>query len=1429
MSSQRLLAGASPSTHPGPRAVVDKLATDFMAKKQDCLRQKGVFSDEVNQLRAKTQLRCAMPSIRSKATEMVADIEERDFSEKQLLAARMALGSGGGDMVAQHHQGTDPSSDAIKRGGGADYLAPRLPPKIVRSRVAEYIRSPARNKGAAQTAEPDDTSDMELSTNALRGEKRRQRSPQGRRRKQPAASGEGTGRPYHHATAAPQTTLVGNQPQPPLPPPSTAYSGFRMQELTQRIESVHRHTVADLEQRVKEARKKELIDASRRTAIEQLAHRLPSHVIQAFEAKHGLNDPLHHGQPVRPSPAAAPPHDLHGEPGRQPQPGTDSHNNTVDSADAVEEGHNDAAAGAVAGLPSEAGLPRGGSADKTEAARPLVCGVGTWLQRSFEYGEPEDFSSEAAAIRNKKDDKLRPADPARRYTTPFLAEGDAKTRSWANLGLRVTVDSEPSVQRRDGSASGGSSATKKALSDPLPLRKPVAPDGTAAARSQLLEERLRQRQFRKDERRVLISTQERVAPELRLAGQTRSQRGRANLNHYGDDDVEDVTTDADGTTRLRDHRGPLYGDQSSDDEGDHDTFLVAATRGVYRPSAAEKAANGLNGDTDGAVDGADPSHRSTIHRTAQHVSDLREVLEAAIVCLCDVAAAASSKRAEHGGANPTRDAAIIRNVILNCLTFLLPATQQVLGRRRAEFGSTGAPFGGTGAAFKLLRSWSKGVELFCGYEIGQQRGDGGGESNSTSRLVFNSFDPNHVSALVTYFCIHKTAVQKRSHQLLDSWLSNMAKAEGPHSTMTGSPPMGRRSPTLSPGGAHQNDAFAIAEVERRRFEGVTSASVVVGGGEDSFGGLSRPSTSSVSPALTLMRGDPAVLFPYTHAVQSHPRATALDEAIAALDYFGQLASVSAVDIARLERNLARTTKYQREVAQAFLDRLQRYLPSLSDDSMGVAPPAPAAVSDRSPGDAGRRSPDAANDAWSSNPAKASRGGAVGTNAAGGATAIHRLKLALLKYAGLNRPLSQLSVDAQRSGSNGAGSAPLDGADRNATRTLLNATFSTTSLAAFTSLFSPALGRMMPTPAPSSDASDAAGRRRADHTHSREELDARLAAMEGARITSIVQEYVKMWGESQQKDFEFRVDRELVRMAELEARRHGQEAAVQASVAEARRGAALAAAGRTGNTEAETPEKLLTREVHRELLIGQPSVAPTAASQTATAKARRPEEIAEERRLAELRRAVEATEEWFAYDKGLRAAQLQPLNASSDTPLPASTTTSITPDDGLRQNESAVTSVLMGSAGGAAAGFATASRVDAVRRKKLQDFEALWHALEYSYERRVALVTKWGGQTLKTIDKGLRAYRDAVSAIQAREEAMRCVRNNEASADAPDKVVKRHEYFSEFCKTGQTCELIAKRFKQDTLGDEVYMKDILYVTKLKDDFTAISRMLRSAKV
>ena len=66
----------------------------------------------------------------------------------------------------------------------------------------------------------------------------------------------------------------------------------------------------------------------------------------------------------------------------------------------------------------------------------------------------------------------------------------------------------------------------------------------------------------------------------------------------------------------------------------------------------------------------------------------------------------------------------------------------------------------------------------------------------------------------------------------------------------------------------------------------------------------------------------------------------------------------------------------------------------------------------------------------------------------------------------------------------------------------------------------------------------------------------------------------------------------------------------------------------------------------------------------------------------------------------------------------------------------------------------------------------------------------------------------------------------AEVDERQRVVRRHQAFSEMCAAGQRCEVAAKRLRAET-GDTLYFRDYVYLDKLRDDFTAVSKLLRAS--
>lgn len=188
-------------------------------------------------------------------------------------------------------------------------------------------------------------------------------------------------------------------------------------------------------------------------------------------------------------------------------------------------------------------------------------------------------------------------------------------------------------------------------------------------------------------------------------------------------------------------------------------------------------------------------------------------------------------------------------------------------------------------------------------------------------------------------------------------------------------------------------------------------------------------------------------------------------------------------------------------------------------------------------------------------------------------------------------------------------------------------------------------------------------------------------------------------------------------------------------------------------------------------------------------------------LDRLKKSVESSEAWFLYDQSRRAARIAAANHREEPKW----------DD----EESAP------------AKSSTTSRMEMVRMRKLQELEACWQRLSIGYSLRIALHDKWNHPTkeVKHIDAALKIYRECIIAVDAREASLQAILANEGNEDKAEKMSKRHVLFNQMSLHGQTCELLAKKLFNET-GDELHYRNDVYLTKLRDDFAAISQLIRS---
>ncbi|CUG89920.1 Hypothetical protein, putative [Bodo saltans] len=195
----------------------------------------------------------------------------------------------------------------------------------------------------------------------------------------------------------------------------------------------------------------------------------------------------------------------------------------------------------------------------------------------------------------------------------------------------------------------------------------------------------------------------------------------------------------------------------------------------------------------------------------------------------------------------------------------------------------------------------------------------------------------------------------------------------------------------------------------------------------------------------------------------------------------------------------------------------------------------------------------------------------------------------------------------------------------------------------------------------------------------------------------------------------------------------------------------------------------------------------------------------------LRKSIESSEAWFGYETSRRAARAAAANPQNDDS---------TWNDDAESDKQANNNNRGSPAGGT-------SRMEMIRIRKLQELEACWQKLNIGYSLRVTLHDKWNHPTkeLRHIDTALKLYRDCIAAVELREAAVAKVIDNEKCNDKTERNANRNELFSTMCSAGQRCELVAKKLFNDT-GDELFVKSDMYLAKIRDDFTRISKMIRS---
>jgi hypothetical protein len=131
----------------------------------------------------------------------------------------------------------------------------------------------------------------------------------------------------------------------------------------------------------------------------------------------------------------------------------------------------------------------------------------------------------------------------------------------------------------------------------------------------------------------------------------------------------------------------------------------------------------------------------------------------------------------------------------------------------------------------------------------------------------------------------------------------------------------------------------------------------------------------------------------------------------------------------------------------------------------------------------------------------------------------------------------------------------------------------------------------------------------------------------------------------------------------------------------------------------------------------------------------------------------------------------------------------------------------------------------LRIRKLQELDKCWKALKLPYGTQIELHDKWNNSDVKAVDKALKLYKECVTAVESREAALRAVLENEKITDAKERTIQRHTLFSAMCAAGQVCEVAGRKLQMET-EDVLMYGDSIYAVKLKEDFNAISRLLRT---
>ena len=354
-----------------------------------------------------------------------------------------------------------------------------------------------------------------------------------------------------------------------------------------------------------------------------------------------------------------------------------------------------------------------------------------WLQKASEHAEYPNAEDDLREHNRKRDEHLRAKSPVERYSAPWLHKNQ-QARLWEERGLRVDVDSvrvrSPlSVLSRDKGIPSTHSETR------------LMPPGSATSST--------------DPFTLMASNHQQL---LQFGKASRELRGR--FKHLTDEELKhggkmmnpSVTETVPQALSL-----PATCDSSDEENDDTELSRICFGDADRQPPPGKRAAN--------------------MPRQHADASDICDLVECCVVCLCQHALA------KKGAVGPTRDIAVLRNILIHALTSSLNHVETERRRRERELqalerqrklnalGDTAAANQATTSdsvlnpadiaiVARLMRTFAKGVESLLVLEI-----------ETHGAAPFSPGNDIHLTQLAKHYCTLHRMLQERSTRLMTRW------------------------------------------------------------------------------------------------------------------------------------------------------------------------------------------------------------------------------------------------------------------------------------------------------------------------------------------------------------------------------------------------------------------------------------------------------------------------------------------------------------------------------------------------------------------------------------------------------------------------------------------------------------------------------------